>query len=92
MYDEIIKIELTEPQRKLLLIVKDDILDKELESLVSLPIKKGNKYILNLPEDLLDDLCGYVGFMANHTDDNKLQKQLDRLCSYLNECLDNEWE
>ena len=79
-------------QSKIDLLRKILILDPELEQILSLPIAKGNKYIVNLSPDLLELLCGEVASEANHTSDKKLQPKYDQLWEYLDDCLNDYYE
>ena len=42
-------------------------------------VVKGKKLIVKLTLDDLDEIIGYIAAEANHTDDKKLQKELDHL-------------
>ena len=90
MNQQQVTIQLTKSQIDLLQNTR--ILDIELEQTLSLPITKGNKYIVNLSPDLLEMLCGDVASEANHTAKKKLQPQYDELWDYLNNCLNNYFE
>ena len=90
MNQQNITIHLTQSQLDLL--HNTLILDPELEQILSLPIAKENKYIVNLSPDLLELLCGEVASEANHTADKKLQSKYDQLWEYLHNCLNDYFE
>jgi hypothetical protein len=70
-------IELTLQERDLIIdhtLANDDLLNP-LES----AIVEGNKMKFVYTLDDLDDLLGYIAAEANHTENKKLEKQLDAL-------------
>ena len=80
-YEQPIQVKLTKNEFDLLLSLLTIELDVE-ELLQEAEVKNGTVEITLTPEDL-DDLIGSVAFEANHTDDRKLQDQLDELCAKL---------
>lgn len=83
----VIEIILTKSQIELLLSI--DVLDLDYEEKLKLPIRKGDKNIINLEPYELDDLCGTLAFMGNHEKDQKMVRKYDRLFEYLNDYLDD---
>ncbi len=80
-YEQPIQVKLTKAERSLIL----SLLTIELEVdrlLQEAEVNDGVVEITLTPEDL-DELIGTVAFEANHTDDRKLQDQLDELCAKL---------
>ena len=51
----------------------------EVTGLLRMAVVKGKKLIVKLTLDDLDEIIGYIAAEANHTDDKKLQKELDHL-------------
>ena len=76
-----IRVRLTEAERDLLLSLLTIELSVQ-KLLQEAEVNDGVVEITLTPEDL-DDLIGSVAFEANHTDDRKLQDQLDELCAKL---------
>ena len=78
-----ITLRLSKDQRDLLLKHQDDLFDLDIARIFNLAVKKNNFYEYHLTdaqlEFLHDDLCR----IANHTENRKIQRALDRLCRYL---------
>jgi hypothetical protein len=81
-------VELTEHECDLLLSLLTIELDVE-ELLQNTEVKNGTVEIV-LPPEELDFLLGTVAFEANHTENRKLQKQLDALYEKLDILLAGE--
>jgi hypothetical protein len=86
MEEPLIEILLTKSQIELLLAI--DVLDLEYEKILKLPIRKGDKNIINLEPYELEEFCGTVAFTANHENDKKLKRQYNQLFIYLNDYLE----
>jgi hypothetical protein len=87
--DEKIEIPITEPQKKLLQEIVNDILDMDVTRAISAVAKKEGKYYVYLDPSELEELVGDICFIANHEEKNsKLVRQLDDLSSYLEKYLD----
>lgn len=52
-------------------------------------VVKGKAVQVHLSLDELDDLIGYTAAEANHSDNQKLQRELDDLCDKLEKILDS---
>ena len=82
-----ITLRLSKDQRDLLLKHQDDLFDLDIARIFSLAVKKNNFYEYHLTdvqlELLHDDLCR----IANHTENIKIQRALDKLWKYLEECM-----
>jgi len=83
----VIEIILSKSQIELLLSI--DVLDLDYEEKLKLPIRKGDKNIINLEPYELEVLCGTVAFMGNHEKDQKMVRKYDRLFEYLNDYLED---
>ena len=86
MNKDIIEVPLSASQRDLLLGMFS--LEPEHEKIIRLPIKKGNKSIVNIDPGELELLCGSVAFAANHEENVKQQRKYDDLFDYLENHLD----
>ena len=51
----------------------------EVTGPLRMAVVKGRKLVVKLTPDDLDEIIGYIAAEANHTDDRKLQKELDHL-------------
>ena len=82
-----ITLRLSKDQRDLLLKHQDDFFDLDIARIFSLAVKKNNFYEYHLTdaqlEFLHDDLCR----IANHTKNRTIQRALDKLWKYLEECM-----
>ena len=87
-YEQPIRVSLTEAERDLLLSLLTIELNVE-RLLQEVEVNNGRVEILLSPEDL-DELIGTVAFEANHTENRKLQNQLDELCAKLDILLAGE--
>ena len=85
MSEEILVLQLTNAQYEALKEVM--ILDEEPEAMVNnaKPTDKG--FVLTGPWDVFDDLAGFVASEANHSESQKKQKVLDRICEKIEELL-----
>lgn len=72
-----VALKLTPQERKFLLETLIDNDDEVEQKLTSAP--PGAQEVM-LTMDELDLLAGYVASEANHTEDKKLEKKLDRIC------------
>ena len=55
----------------------------EVTGPLRMAVVKGKKFIVKLTLDDLDEIIGYIAAEANHTDDKKIQKELDHLFKWL---------
>jgi uncharacterized coiled-coil protein SlyX len=53
---------------------------------------RGKQFIAKYSADDLEELIGYIAAEANHTDDKKIEKKLDRLYERLDQILEKEIE
>ncbi len=59
------------------------MLGPEVTGPLQMALVKGSKLVVKLTLDDLEEIIGYIAAEANHTDDMKLQKELDHLCERL---------
>ena len=52
-------------------------------------VVKGTRIVFQLSLDDIEEIQGYVAAEANHTDNQKLQKELQRLWSHFQQFLDS---
>jgi hypothetical protein len=74
---EQIEIKFTEKERDL--ILEHTLADPYLTKRLKIAEIKGKYLITKFTIEDLDELIGYIAAEANHTEDSKLQKQLDKL-------------
>ena len=55
------------------------MLGPEVTGPLQMAVVKGEKLVVKLTLDDLEEIIGYIAAEANHTDDRKLQKELDHL-------------
>ena len=55
------------------------MLGSEVTGPLGMALVKGRKLVVKLTLDDLEEIIGYIAAEANHTDDKKLQKELDHL-------------
>ncbi len=55
------------------------MLGPEVTGPLQMAVVKGGKLVVKLTLDDLEEIIGYIAAEANHTDDKKLQKELDHL-------------
>jgi hypothetical protein len=70
------------------LILDHTFADPWLTKLLKLAEIKGKHLVVKYPIHDLDDLLGFIAAEANHTEDRKLEKQLDRLFDKLTRILE----
>lgn len=75
-------------QREHKLLIDEVSILSELEDKLRIGTVEGKAVVLRLTLDELDELMGYIAFVANHTEDRKLQQRLDRLCGRVSALLD----
>jgi hypothetical protein len=76
-YGQPIEVAITPRQRSL--ILEHAMGGPEVTGPLRMAVVKGKKLIVKLTLDDLDEIIGYIAAEANHTDDKKLQKELDHL-------------
>ena len=76
-YGQPIEVAITPRQRSL--ILEHAMVGPEVTGPLRMAVVKGKKLIVKLTLDDLDEIIGYIAAEANHTDDKKLQKELDHL-------------
>ena len=81
-----IEIKFTPKERDL--ILDHTCADLELTKRLEIAEIKGKHLITKYSIDLLDDLLGYIASEANHTEDQKLEKKLDKLYERLSRIFD----
>ena len=86
MTNPLVEITLTKTQQKLLLDI--DILELEHRQIIRLPIRRGDKMIINLDAFELEQLCGYVAPFAGYVEDRKKSNKYNDLFRYLHRYLD----
>ena len=59
------------------------MLGSEVTGPLRMAVVKGGKLVVKLTLDDLEEIIGYIAAEANHTDDKKLQKELDHLLEQL---------
>jgi len=83
--DEIV-VKFTAAERDL--IINDTFAGPDLTKRFETAEIKGKHLIVKYSLDELEDLSGYIAAEANHTEDKKLEKKLDRLFMRLSEIID----
>jgi len=78
---ERIPVRLSPGQRDL--ILEHTFIDRELQRQLRVAETNGASIIVRLTLDDLDDLLGHVAAEANHSNDARLGKRLERLCDRL---------
>ncbi len=84
-----ITIILTEEQRDLLIEYEPYFVDDKVFKLISIAIKKENKYEIYLDEEELEELIDQVAELANNEKDEVLKYQLDDICDFLEDVSDD---
>jgi hypothetical protein len=69
------------------LIVEHTFADPEFTEPLERATVSSGKLCVNLSLDDVDELMGYVAFEANHTEDQRLRRRLDRLFERLQNVL-----
>jgi hypothetical protein len=85
--DETVPLELNERERGL--ILSHTLADEELTNRLRVVPKKGARPIFRFTLDDLNELGGFVAAKANHTNDKKLRKELDRLFDRIQTTVDS---
>jgi hypothetical protein len=80
-YDQPVEIAMTPRQRNL--ILEHAMIGLDVTRPLQMALVKGKKLIVRLTLDDLDEINGYIAAEANHTDDKKLQRELDQLFELL---------
>ena len=83
-----IEIKFTPEERDL--IIDHTFAGLDLTKRLQLVEIKGKYLIANYSTYDLEDLIGFIAAEANHTDDKKTGKKLDRLCERLTRIFDKE--
>ncbi len=83
-----ITIPLTKKQRKLLLTYEPFYEDQELFRLVSITVKKGQKYEIYPEPQQLEELLDQIGEFSNNEQDEKTQDELDDLYDHISQYSD----
>ena len=65
------------------------MLGPEVTGPLQMAVVKGRKLVVKLTLDDLEEIIGYIAAEANHTDDKKLQKELDHLLEQLRTTLES---
>ena len=93
-YDEPVEVSFTQGERTL--ILEHTLAGPELTDRVRIASTQGRKLVAKFTLDDLDELLGYIAAEANHSEDRKLQRQLDKLHSRLKTKMesydDGEWQ
>jgi hypothetical protein len=76
-YGQPIEVAVTPRQRTL--ILEHTMVGPDVTGPLRMAVVKGKKLIVKLTLDDLDEILGYIAAEANHTDDRKLEKELDSL-------------
>jgi hypothetical protein len=84
---ETIEIKITEKERDL--IVDHTFAGDDLTKQIKLAEMDGKYLLAKYTIEDLDELVGYIAAESNHTEDPKLQKQLDRLFEKLSRIIEN---
>ncbi len=78
------------------LIIEHTFAGPDLTERLKVTSTRGNKLVVKLTLDDLDELLGYIASEANHSKDRKLQKELyklhDRLTAKMESYDDGEWQ
>jgi len=65
------------------------MLGPEVTGPLQMAVVKGRKLVVKLTLDDLEEIIGYIAAEANHTDDKKLQKELDHLYERLQSTMES---
>jgi hypothetical protein len=82
------KLELTLRDRTL--ILDHAFAGPELTERLENALQKGTMLVVECTPDEIEELLGYLAFEANHTDSEKLERELDDLCDRLEEMRGNK--
>ena len=85
-----VEIKFTPQERDL--IIDHTFADSELTQRLEIAEVKGKHLIVKYSTYDLEELIGYIAAEANHTDDKKIGKKLDRLFETLSDILDKSIE
>jgi len=85
-----VEIKFTPEERDL--IIADTFAGPDLTKRLRIAEIKGKQLIASYSTYELEELIGYIAAEANHTDDKKIQKRLDRLYERLDTILEEELE
>ena len=85
--DNKIALKLSGSQRNILLKYQSQLMDQQLSKLISIALKKHNKYEVYLTDGQVKDLCEQFYTVAEREKNRKMQKELDILCCYIEDCL-----
>ena len=85
--DELIPLELNDHERQL--ILEHTFADDELIDCLHVVPKSNERPVYHFTLDDWEDLLGYVAAEANHTKNQKLQKEFDRLYARIADLLDS---
>ncbi|MCP3953768.1 MAG: hypothetical protein GY697_16350 [Desulfobacterales bacterium] len=77
-----IEIKFTSEERDL--IIDNTFADPDLTKRLQIAEMKGLYLVAKYSRDDLDDLIGFIAAEANHADDKKVEKKLDRLYDKIN--------
>ena len=86
---EQIEIKFTEQEREL--IIDHTFAGSDLTNNLKISEIKGKHLIAKYTIYDLDELIGFIAAEANHTEDKKLQKKLDKLFERLSRILESEY-
>ena len=86
---EQIEIKFTEQEREL--IIDHTFAGPDLTNNLKISEIKGKHLIAKYTIYDLDELIGFIAAEANHTEDKKLQKKLDKLFERLSRILESEY-
>lgn len=93
-YGEPMEVPFTQRERSL--ILEHTFAGPNLTDRLRIASTQGTKLLAKFTLDDLDELLGYIAAEANHSEDPKLQKQLDRLYNRLKTKMesydDGEWQ
>ncbi|MGH9816540.1 MAG: hypothetical protein ACRD5F_02480 [Candidatus Acidiferrales bacterium] len=81
-----VPLELNDGERNL--ILSHTFADEALTNRLRIVPKKGERPVFRFTLDDLDELAGFVAAEANHTQDKKLQKALDKLFQRIQTTMD----
>jgi hypothetical protein len=85
--DELIPLELNDRERQL--ILEHTFAEEELTGCLHVLPKSNERPVYHFTLDDWEDLLGYVAAEVNHTQNRKLQKELDRLYARIADLLDS---
>ena len=86
---EQIEIKFTEQEREL--IIDHTFAGPDLTNKLKIAVIKGKHLIAKYTIYDLDELIGFIAAEANHTEDKKLEKKLDKLFERLSRILESEY-